>query len=748
MKRFLIVAGVVFAGMVLLVGVRGVGKLLNRNRPATDEQIRTERAADREEARVAFTSPVPPTPAEAEQFGRLFAALGEALDRGDVAAVRGHFDADRMATELVRFGAFEKLGVRPTERDRPALARGIEEGLGRTLVANELMRWSASRVRAVRWADGRREAVVIATHTHEIDGEVIDSKMRWWLIAAPGGGWKVYDLEDLDLGSRVTQIGAAAMSPELLAEGPAGVARVQEAAAAVREALVAVLRRDEDAADEALGRARGQRLPPPVAAFREMAEAGLALVRGDHAAALARLDDTDRLWPGTPASKCLRATALNVAGRYDEALEQARSYTAELGPDPNVLAQTGFALEGLNRTDEAAAEYRRALDEGPDTLDALHGLRRVLAADRKAELGARLAKTRDPVRTYDELTLDARDDGDAEGLAALLAGLRKARPDDPRVAEEELRTLVKDGNYADAAVLLRRRLGDAPPGPMRPPVLVAYLFAMLDADRAVEALGAVPAAHAGSAFRILAEDLEDRGFDAEPEAGPRDRDQKALAALVAARREQAPGDPWTWFYEAAGHEAAGRFDEAAKAFADGDAALAKWDGTVTDYDRDRFRSRRVFTLHRAKKGLTALAEVGPADKTFRQLAWLHVGDKDADGLAELADTHARAEPEDRAVGFFRGEAHYLKGEYEQAVPLFNKYRRGATDRDDPSRQVALDREVRARVRGGDAAGARRLVEALPTDRSSLSLRAIVAAASGDAAELGTMLRENASTPGG
>ncbi|HEX4613362.1 MAG TPA: hypothetical protein VH092_34575, partial [Urbifossiella sp.] len=489
MKRFLIVLGAVAAGLVMLAFIGLAARFVrDRNQRATEEEIRAEREADRAAARAAFAAPIAPTAAEAEEFGRFFQSLGEALDRGNEATVVDHFDADRMTSEFIRFGAFDRLGGRPSARDRAGMARGVRQGIGRTLVQNELLRWDSTQVRAVRWAADRREAVVIATHKNEVGGEETDAKVRWWLVRGPGAGWKAYDLEDLDVGSRLTQLGAAVVTPELVAEGAAGIARIQTATEATREALGAVLRRDADAADRALARARGQNLPIPVAALRELAEASLALVRLDHATTLTRLDEADRLLPGMPAVKLVRAAALNLAGRHEEALEQARGYLDELGPDALAYTHTGLALERLNRPDEAAADYRKALDTTPNQLDALFGLRRVLPADKKAEIGDRLANARDPLRDFDELIRDARDDGDAAGVTALLAGLRKARPDDPRVAEEEVRELVKGGRYA-AAALVQRRLGNSPPGRTMPPVLTAYLGAMLGANRAAEAWG-------------------------------------------------------------------------------------------------------------------------------------------------------------------------------------------------------------------------------------------------------------------
>ena len=134
--------------------------------------------------------------------------------------------------------------------------------------------------------------------------------------------------------------------------------------------------------------------------------------------------------------------------------------------------------------------------------------RRVLPAGQKKELGERLARLKDPHKLYNELVTAAREDGDDAAVEALLDGLRKVDPNDPRALGEDVRRQVKAEKFAEAAKLLARGL-KLPKREDRESVLSAYLFAMLGADKPLEAYAAVPALHAERAFRTLAEDLED-----------------------------------------------------------------------------------------------------------------------------------------------------------------------------------------------------------------------------------------------
>jgi len=55
----------------------------------------------------------------------------------------------------------------------------MKGGFGRTMVANEFFLRDLTTIRRVRWAADRTEAVVIAVHSKQVDGEELTLKMRW-----------------------------------------------------------------------------------------------------------------------------------------------------------------------------------------------------------------------------------------------------------------------------------------------------------------------------------------------------------------------------------------------------------------------------------------------------------------------------------------------------------------------------------------------------------------------------------------
>jgi len=66
-------------------------------------------------------------------------------------------------------------------------------------------------------------------------------------------------------------------------------------------------------------------------------------------------------------------------GKYEEALSCAAQATALLPDDPQAHSERGAALTAMNRYDEAALAYARALALDPDHLDALLGAARLYA---------------------------------------------------------------------------------------------------------------------------------------------------------------------------------------------------------------------------------------------------------------------------------------------------------------------------------------------------------------------------------
>jgi len=112
--------------------------------------------------------------------------------------------------------------------------------------------------------------------------------------------------------------------------------------------------------------------PGAILARRSLAMAFSDL--GDHRAAIAELEYLQAQGAATAEDLLLLSESLRVAGRADEA-RQALAEAQRLDPQsPDVALTEAHALMAERRFPEAAAAYRRALDQAPGNAEALLGL--------------------------------------------------------------------------------------------------------------------------------------------------------------------------------------------------------------------------------------------------------------------------------------------------------------------------------------------------------------------------------------
>jgi tetratricopeptide (TPR) repeat protein len=681
----------------------------------------------------AFSKPHTVAADDAAEFSPLFESLGRALAREDEDEVEKSCDLDRLLDEIIRVSGWEA--------GRPALAKAdlradFQGGFGRRLIQNKSLRWQRSDIRRVEWSANRSEATVFVVH-RPAPGDSF--KAIWWLVRRRDG-WRAFDTADLYLGTRFTRDSLILNPPEVLEAEAREPGRYSAVRSVVASATRAMNAQNADEADRLLAPIRGFKLAAEDAAIRAIVEGRILAKRRDTDAAIQKFEEAEKLSPGMPAAISYRASTYADAARYPEALEAARAYLRRVGPDVHGLQAEAYALEGLGRNAEAAEGYRGALDDDPDTEPAFFGLRRTLPAGKKNELATRIARAANPRKLYDAAITDARRDNDEAAITALLDGLRRTKPDDPRGLSDDIRRQVKAEKFTLAAKLLERGLKSTKRED-RDSVLDAYLFAMLGADKALEAYAAVPAEHAAHTFRTLGDDLEDEISDRDDEKPA--AQVKQLTELIAAHRKQMPADPWLWYYEGALQQHAKEYEKAEKTFAAGAAKLPEKtdpdDPDGRDWDTDRFRSHRVVCLFKLKKGLDAYRTVGPAIETFSQLAGLYDGADDFDGLETLIKTHREAGVRDPERSFWQAHLLYRKKEYDKAVPAFQKYLDDSKP-NAPGQWRARGELLRSVLRTKPADAAKTLA-AIGTDKVDYGLRAAVAAASGNRAELERLLAE-------
>src|SRR5262249_4314926 len=165
---------------------------------------------------------------------------GAALRNGDGDRLTGHFNIERLLDELIALDIVPRHMV----QNRAAVIRGMRLGMGRALTQQgAALEWNTSEIKNIKRLPGGELAVIVRHQTTV--GYML--KMRWWLVRR-SGSWQIYDLEDLDLGVRVSTAAAG-----VIQDGRNNMAQLARAGEHLRAAKVAlVVRQDLDAAEREL----------------------------------------------------------------------------------------------------------------------------------------------------------------------------------------------------------------------------------------------------------------------------------------------------------------------------------------------------------------------------------------------------------------------------------------------------------------------------------------------------------------
>ena len=163
-----------------------------------------------------------------------------------------------------------------------------------------------------------------------------------------------------------------------------------------------------------------------------------------------------------------------------------------IGDDAHTYRQIGVAAEKLGRRDEAVEAYRAGLVEEPAVARNLHGLRAVLPAGQKAELGDWLAKMVSPRGEFNTLVTESLGDGDEESVDVLVDAFRKIAPGDPAADFVKARLNIRRKKVNIGIAQFKAAIKKVENEDDRKEQVVLFLDDMLAAGKSVEAYRAAP----------------------------------------------------------------------------------------------------------------------------------------------------------------------------------------------------------------------------------------------------------------
>lgn len=576
------------------------------------------------------------------------------------------FDTERLFDELIEM----EVVTEPQPGTHAGAVHAVGERLADVIQNQNLMLpWQEFEVRNVKKIEGKNEASIVLRQRLVGAGY---QKMRWW-VSKRSGSWKVYDIEDLDDGMRLS----------VLAAGGSDQWRTQEIVRTMNrvfEAQTAANRGNVNEAERLLALDAAVPLPNPLEGVRRMTSGLVRKQRRQDREALKAFDEAATLNPSLPYLDLQRGMLHSRLEDDAAALEDFKAYRAVVGDDALVLYEIAESLRALNRIPEACVHYRRALDENPRMTDAFVGLCRGLyqGGGSRADIPDRLGKIDNPRETFNLLAEECREVNNGENLEALARGMQQIRPD--YAAADYYLALAKawNGETDDAVVLIRQALRKETNQGTKEAYTNRFLQAMARAGDPVPAYAI--STDTRSAFRMMAEELK-KGYREAP-----------LQMLVAAHTRRSPKDPLLRLYQADQMVHQQKYAEADEQF---DAAATR----IADADvLEPFRSSRVLARFHTGKAMKAYAEIGPRRETFYQLSQLCLQKHDAAVLQALIDAHQKAEPDDPALANLAFEMKIEAKDFAGAVAAFKAaYAKAA--RDDAKKDMLADFLYRMQAAG-------------------------------------------------
>jgi tetratricopeptide (TPR) repeat protein len=595
----------------------------------------------REQVRQAFKDRQPPVDDEiARQVKAVLDQLGAALRTGNPGPIMARFDLDRMLDELAAVSG--GAAPRRNTKERWEFRRGFAQSFGVTLAQRgQMFNWDETDIRTVKKLNND-EAVIITRHKHPNGASL---KMRWW-VTRRNGDWQIYDFEDLDWASRISTEMVA-----LLGQGLGQAVEIGRAFRTIAEALHAIAQRDLDRAEQKLAQVRGVQLPPRFESPRQLANGLVLLHRHQNAEALKALEEAHRLQPDFPVADFLRGVALNRLGKPDQALKHLQAYRDLLGEDAEVCREIGEGLCELHRFDDAAKEYRKALDFNPKEDDAFLGLLRSLGGDSNLDdVGPRFAKLDNLYANFDVCAEDCERREFPELLDPIVQAMRKIDPDYPPVDYYQALVYAQTGRPDEAVRSLESSLRKEKDKQKQQEYRQHFLKAMASGGHYSQAYTAATSPR--EAFRFLA-----------GEAVKRYRTD-ALKKLVAAHAQKDASDPVLALCRAEIYVRDGKYALADKGFAN---ALAHRPDAET---LQSFRASRVLARYHTGQVMSAYRDIQPREETFAQLASLLFEDEKDDQLQELLNAHARDAPDSIETDRFRYRLLIHQNKTAEGIALF------------------------------------------------------------------------------
>ncbi len=481
---------------------------------------------------------------------------------------------------------------------------------------------------------------IVVISRHRLRGEMGQIVRFRWFMTFHQNQWRIYECEEADYGFRVS----LSFDPCLTPVEPTLANDLRTMRDAFNKMIAAPHNFDD--ADKKLDGVKPANQPPSIRATYHLlrAQACNRLTRDQ--AAVDHCDEALRLNPdlfGADYIKSLSCTWLNL---NDVALEHAKKFHAILGDDSDACYVMGLAMQRLFRRAEAAAFYRKSLDDDPKHFDSFLNLLNCLnARSPNRDLGERFLDGQKPREKFQQCAETLWRVRNSTALIALAEAIQRI---EPMHADAPFYSSLAELNQgkADAAFRLFNIAWKRQAQPeRREHYLREFSQAAAQAQESVRAYAGLPVS--ANAFRHLARELQILYRIDE------------LRELIAQHAKKKSKDPYLRLYQAEVFFADANYLEAKTAYTEAF-------NQINDLaELEAFRHNRINVLFKLGEAMHAYAEIAPKEQTFLSLAQLCWHAKQFDVLEKLVREHEKDHARDPQFPRWNWRVALVRKQYER-----------------------------------------------------------------------------------
>ncbi|MBT5018854.1 MAG: hypothetical protein HON04_08905 [Planctomicrobium sp.] len=303
--------------------------------------------------------------------------------------------------------------------------------------------WERVEVRSVRKISD--DEVVCYCRSWDTDG--IPMKWRWWLMKS-SQSWKVYDVENLDVGIRFSTIMATTF--QAAGNSSLNLSELQSLVGAFQ--LVAEGRLDEALAQ--LDLVKDVKFPPLFDSMRWMGYAVVYQEQGEPEEAILAAKKAIELNSDSPIMHLLAAKSYNLMGEYESAIKEIDFYAQKLAKDSSYHLMRGDAFQGLGETDKAIEAYQAGVKDDPLSGDNIYGLIQTLPKDQDDLIIESIEKLTDKPEWFVGMCQISFDEETPATLERLIRVFKEVIPDDDNIEfyENELKLWQEEEAATDLEI--------------------------------------------------------------------------------------------------------------------------------------------------------------------------------------------------------------------------------------------------------------------------------------------------------